>query len=472
MFQAKLLKTTTFRAALFYLAVFCLSSVAVTSYLYWNTAGVMMRQTDQEIMDELDNLSGHFERSGVPGIIRIVKRRSRDPRLSLYLLADPQGRKLAGNLSNLPDYVQQPDNWVHFEYRRVRDTGTKTTPARGRLVDLPLGFSLLVARDVDELRQLDRLMGRAMIYGLGIILFMGVTGGLLISRNFRSRIDSINRASRQIMDGDLSRRVPIKGTDDEIDQLSENLNSMLDRIEDLMKGMRQVTDNVAHDLRSPINRLRNRLEVTLMQENATEKYREVLQSTIEEADGLLATFNALLSITRLEAGTAEVQMERMDLGRLVEDAADFLAPVAEERGFKYQVIVPDEKIEAMVSRPLMSQAVVNIIDNALKYGRGEDSEIVIAVTESHEEVTVSVSDKGPGIPVDQVKRVTERFVRLDESRTRQGSGLGLSLVSAIIQIHRGRLQLSRNDPQGLVAQIVLNKSHDSQSKSSRDSAAA
>ncbi len=460
MFQIKLLNTTTFRAALFYLAVFGLSSVAVISYLYWNTAGVMMRQTDQEIMDELDNLSAHFKRGGIGGVMRVIKRRSHDPRLSLYLLLDSQGRRLAGNLSNVPKFVQQSDNWVHFEYRRVRDMATKITPARGRFVNLPRKVTLLVARDVDELRQLERLMSQAMIYGLGLIVLMGFGGGLLISRNFHRRIDSINRASRQIMAGDLSRRVPIKGSDDEIDQLSENLNSMLERIEALMKGMRQVTDNVAHDLRSPINRLRNRLEVTLMQENSAAHYRDVLQNTIEEADALLAIFNALLSITRLEAGTVDVQMEALDIGKLVMDAAEFLAPVAEDQGFKYNVQVLEKEIMAFVSRPLLSQAVVNVIDNALKHGRGDVLEIGICVKRQQDEIIIEVRDKGPGIPIDQIGHVTERFVRLDESRTRHGSGLGLSLVSAIIQIHKGVLTLKRNNPQGLIVEIVLKPVHE------------
>ena len=457
MFQAKLLKTTTFRAALFYLAIFCFSSVALISYLYWNTAGVMMRQTDQEIMDEIANMSGYYKRSGIPGMIRLVKQRSLDPRLSLYLLMDPQGRPLAGNLSNLPDYSVQADNWIHFDYRRQRETEIKVTTARGRLIDLSLGFKLLVARDVEELRQLDRLMTQAMVYGLGLILLMGGAGGLLISRNFRRRIDSINRASKQIMDGDLSRRVPIKGTDDEIDQLSQNLNSMLERIEDLMRSMRQVTDNVAHDLRSPINRLRNRLEVTLMQDSSNAELREVLEKTIEEADSLLVTFNALLSLTRLEAGTSEVPMDKLDICALVQDAAEFIAPIAEEKGFHYHTQTPHQPLMVQGSYPLLSQAVVNLIDNALIYGGGENPHVQIEVEDWLDKVMIRICDTGTGIPDQELERVMERFVRLDESRTNQGSGLGLSLVAAIVQLHQGQLKLAQNIPQGLKAEIVLNK---------------
>lgn len=458
MFQVKLLNTSTFRAALLYLTLFTLSVAALLFYLFWNTSQLMREQTDEAILADILSLSTSFKSGGVPRLARSVSALSRDPRLSIYLLLDPEGRPVAGNLNKKPDLTPLGDNWYSFEYLRITDNREELHAARARVFNLQPGFYLLVGRDIEETVRLQKVMLQAAIYGLGLILILGIGGGLLMSRNFRRRIDSINQASSQIMDGDLSRRIPLTGSGDEIDQLAGNLNQMLMRIEGLMTGMREVTDNVAHDLRSPINRLRSRLEVTLMKPASNEEYRDVLMQTIEEADKLLVTFNALLSVARLEAGSAEVRMEELDITRLVQDAVEFVSLVAEEQGVQIHLDIPEkspnEKIHIRASRPLLSQAVINLLDNALKYGITDTPEIRVAVRVT-DRLVISVADNGPGIPPQDMARVTERFVRLDASRNRPGSGLGLSLVSAVAQWHGGELHLRRNEPQGIIVEIML-----------------
>lgn len=437
--------------------LFVMSSSALVFYFYYNTAIEMAHQIDRDIKTDLDIFSHHYNRGGIKNLARIVKNRSHTPRLGLYLLVDGKGRVLEGNLTAKPHLINLPDNWVGFEYRREMMQGEKMHAARGRFIELPRGYYLLVSRDIEDLRQFERLMQQSIFFGVPLVLALGLGGGLLMSRNFRRRIDSMNRTSRQIMQGDLSRRVPLKGTGDEIDQLAENLNAMLDRIEDLMSGLRDVTDNIAHDLRSPLNRMRNRLEVTLMDTKSAENYREALQKTIEEADGLLVTFNALLSISRLESGSALETMELQDVVDLTMDAAEFLQPIAEERGFDFHCETPDGTIFANISRPLLSQAIVNLLDNAFKYGGGEKNKVKLSVLETPHHITIRVSDWGLGVPADYLARITKRFVRLDESRSSQGSGLGLSLVSAIAQLHKGELSLFANEPNGLVAELKLPK---------------
>ena len=451
----RLLNTTTFRVAFVYTVIFFISCSLLILYFYWNTAGVMAQQTDTEIKQELVYFERIYRRGGVGRVVRAISERSRDPRLSIYLLLDPEGVPLAGNLSGKPIFHEVHNGWVSFAYQRYRQEGAVAHHARGRFAQLPFGFSILVGRDVEDLENLNRLVFRASVYGLGFILVLGIVGGVLISRNFRRRIDSINTASREIMEGDLSRRVPLQGTADEIDQLAKNLNTMLDRIESLMVGMREVTDNVAHDLRSPITRLRNRLEVSLLKPLDKKKTKEILQSTIDEADEMLATFNAILSLARLESGMSGVVLEVEDLRPLLLDATEFVSPVAEESGFTFTVNVPEEAVMVKASHPVLSQAVVNVLENALKYGRGEEAFLALSLVLEEDCAVIRIEDRGVGITEKDRTRVTERFVRLDTARSESGSGLGLSLVLAIVGFHNGTLQLFDNEPQGLAVEIRL-----------------
>ncbi|HEY4343739.1 MAG TPA: HAMP domain-containing sensor histidine kinase [Parvibaculum sp.] len=450
MLPINLLKTSTFRLAVLYLGLFAASAIMLLAYVYWNTAGFLVRQTDEAVQAEITGLAEQYAQGGLPLLVHTVIQRSRDPGQSLYLVLDPAGRVLAGNLDVRPAVKPGADGWMDFIYSRRGLEGVELKAARARAFLLAEGFYLLVGRDVQERREIESLITSALVWAIVLTLALGLLGGLFMSRNMLARVDEINKSSQDIMEGDLSRRLPIAGTGDELDQLGRNLNAMLDQIEKLMTGMRQVTDNVAHDLRSPLNRLRNRLEVTLLNESSPEEYRQVLERTIAEADSLLTTFNALLMIARAEAGSLRESMTGIDPAAVVRDVAELYEPVAEESGLTIHVNVKDG-LQVRGNRELLSQVLTNLIDNAIKHGKPEIDGAaptieISAVLDQGGRIQLSVADHGPGIPAHEHARVLERFVRLEASRNTPGSGLGLSLASAVARLHGGRVDFEDNNP--------------------------
>lgn len=447
----KLLSTTTFRLALVYLALFLASASALLAYLYWNTAGFLARQTETTILAETSALVSQYDEGGRAALVHGVITKARDPRQNLYLLEDQNGEALGGNLTSWPLMASDTDGWLSFVYpRRTVEGEVEIHEAIAVMTRLPEGMSLLVGQDIEERRQLEAQITNALGWAVGAMIVLGILGGAIISRNLVARIDDINRTAKDIMGGELSRRIPVTGAGDEIDQLAENLNDMLDQIERLMLGMRQVTDNIAHDLRSPLNRLRNRLEVTLMKPATQEEYAQALEKSIYEADELLGTFNALLLIARAEAGAARDGMDWVDLSALAQDAAELYEPVAEEAGLRLDLAI-EPGIEYHGHRELLAQAIANLLDNAIKHAAGPggigEGVIRLAVqSRGSRSAEVSVSDHGPGIASEDRERVLGRFVRLEQSRNTPGSGLGLSLVSAVTRLHGGALRLEDNEP--------------------------
>lgn len=427
-----------------YLALFGLSAFALLGFVYISTAGFMARQTDETIQSEITGLAEQYRRGGLVGLTRVVIERSRNQRHSLYLLTDPRGTPLAGNLDGWPSGEAPEDGWIRFTYERPMGEGSEDRAARARTFRLLGGFQLLVGRDVADRQELDALLRWSLAWAGGITLGLGLIGGLLMSRNALRRIEGINRASRAIMAGDLSQRVPLTGSGDELDRLAENLNAMLAQIEELMTAMREVTDNVAHDLRSPLSRLRSRLEVTLMQPPSVEAYRDALQETIEETERLLATFNALLDIARAEGGAERQAMTPLDLAQLARDVADLYAPVAEDQGVTLLVSAP-EPASVRGNRHLLSQALANLVDNAVKYTPAGGT-VRVETALRTDGVELTVADTGPGIPEADRERVFDRFVRLEASRHTPGSGLGLSLVRAVAHLHRAGVELQDAAP--------------------------
>jgi signal transduction histidine kinase len=300
----------------------------------------------------------------------------------------------------------------------------------------------------------------AMLWGLGVMALFGIGGGYWVSRKLLTRIDALAATTRTIMDGDLAGRLPVTGSGDELDRLSESLNLMLARIEQLMAGLREVSDNIAHDLKTPLNRLRNRVEQALREPYGEVAYREALERTIEEADELIKTFNALLSIARLEAGAGGESREKLDVSALLRDVAELYEPVADERGIELRADT-DGPIFVRADRQLLGQAIANLIDNALKYGAPEPSsgngsrpEVEVSAVMKGSTAEIVVTDGGPGVPVADRERVLDRFVRLEASRSEPGSGLGLSLVAAVARLHGGSLRLEDNEP-GLRVVLAL-----------------
>jgi hypothetical protein len=303
---------------------------------------------------------------------------------------------------------------------------------------------LLVAQDVHERYQTEQLFTTTLPWTVGLVLLLGLGGGALMSRNMLARLDSINRTSGEIMAGDLSRRVPIGDAHDEFDALAENLNAMLDRIERLMKGVREVTDSVAHDLRTPLNRLRNRLESTLRQLDPASAETAEIEAAVSETDQLITTFNALLLIAEADAGVSRGEMLPIDLAPIAADMAELYAPLAEEKGVSLE-IAPSGMTMIDGNRSLISQALANLVDNAIKY-TPSGGRVMVRASETPLGAELRVSDTGPGISTPERARVVERFVRLEASRNSPGTGLGLSLVAAVARLHDARLILEDNAP--------------------------
>ena len=447
----KLLRTSTFRLAALYLILFAVSVGALLGYVYWNTAVLLERQTDDTIRAEIQALADQYRLRGLPGIIDTIQRRSADGTSSVYLLVDSAGRRVAGNLTSLPPIPAEEASWIEFPLDVRRGGTTERHLARAFYTDLAGNFDLVVGRDVEALRQFATIIRTTIFYALAIAMVLGLGGGLLMSRNFLRRVDAITAASRNIMDGNMAGRMPVSGSGDELDRLALALNQMLDQIERLMEGMREVSSNVAHDLKTPLTRVKSMVEAALRSDNE-EQYRAALERTVEESDRLLATFNALLSIARAEAGQSRSGMAPIDAATVIADVVELYEPMAEEQGGSLASTVTPG-LSVVADRQLLAQALTNLIDNALKYG-GPSPEISVTGAVEAGKVVIAVGDRGPGIRPEDRGRVTERFVRLDSSRSQPGNGLGLSLVLGVVKLHQGELRLEDNHP-GLLAKLVL-----------------
>ncbi len=446
----RLIRTSWFRMAAAYALLSLLSVGVLFGLLYWNTAIFVAQQTEETIEAELTGLAEHYRQAGLAGLTDVIRERAQGQRLSLYLLTDPARRRIAGNLNAWP--VQSlPGDWVDFDYRRPVGDRMVEHRAHGRHLVLPGGFNLLVGYDVQDQVRLEHRMRTSMVWIGALALLLALGAGLMMARHWLRSVDNVNKTAGEIMQGDMSRRVPVRGTDDELDRLARNLNAMLDRIEALMTGLRQVTDNIAHDLRSPLNRLRSRLEVTLMADPEKTVYREALGDTMREVDDLLKTFNALLLIGEAEAGLEKSSLEHVDLSQRLADVAELYEPAAEAEGLDLKIEIADG-LFVRGNPSLISQACVNLLDNALKYAPSGGTVSIKAGLGEKGAPWVVVADTGPGIPEADRQRVLDRFVRLEGSRSTPGSGLGLALVSAVAKLHGARLELDDNKP-GLIVRL-------------------
>jgi len=459
----KLFRTTTFKLTLVYLTVFALFAAALLAYFALNTRRLITEQITETVNAEITGLSEQYRLGGIRRLVVTVDSRARRPGSSLYLVTTFAGEALAGNVTALTPGILDKPGWTETGYRRLDEAegGDRNEhDALVRVFELPGGFRLLVGRDLEERERLYHIILAAGRWSIAVVIVLGLGGGLFVTRRVLHRVDAMTETTRKIMDGNLGTRLPVAGTGDELDRLADNLNAMLDRIEALMAGLKEVSDNIAHDLKTPLTRLRNRAEEALRMAKSENEYRAALDATIEESDGLIRTFNALLMIARAEAGQARDDMVDFDAAEIARDVGELYEPLAEEKGIVLKVEA-DSAAPVKGNRELVSQAVANLIDNAIKYGEpdggkvnGAPAEIVVRAQNEGDRILLTVADRGPGIPEGERSRVVERFVRLEQSRSQPGLGLGLSLASAVARLHGGELTLEDNQP-GLKSVIAL-----------------
>ncbi len=437
---AEQLRTTTFLLTLRYMVLFFVSVTVLMAITNWAIRGYLQSREDDTVHTVMRTFNLALQHGGIEELRSMVSLRASAGNTgdAFYLLADPSYKAVAGNLSQWPRLEPLDDGWVRFRFQRNGDVIT----ARGQVMALGKNGWLLVAREEGTLGGLSKVLDRAFALILGSTLVLAFVGGLLMSNNVLQRVNAINMTARQIMEGDLSHRMPSRGTRDEFDQLSVNLNQMLDQIESLLDSIRHISDNIAHDLRTPLTRLRGRLEV--LRNRAGEEDAQQIDACLQDADGLLATFASLLSIARIESGASDSQFEKVDLAQITRDACDLYQALAEDKGIDLECTVQGPAI-IRADRNLIFQALTNLLDNAIKY-TDTGGRIRAQVSSSDGRYVLTVADNGPGIPAGRREKVLQRFYRLDESRSAPGAGLGLSLVKAIAQRHKAELKLEDNHP--------------------------
>jgi signal transduction histidine kinase len=460
----RLLSSTPFRLTLAYMGAFVLAAVLIVGFIAWRANALLTNEVVETLQAEVTGLREQFQAGGPERLAAVVAQRSAQPGSSLYLLVDAAGRKVAGNLDRTPPEFEGALRGTVFNYVRAGEEGKGAARhAVGVPLPVPGGLVLIVGRDIEDLHRFAGTMGQLGLWSIVLLGALGVGAGLAVSRSVLRRIEAITETSRTIMAGNLAKRIPLAGSGDELDRLSESLNAMLERIEALMVALREVSDNIAHDLKTPLNRLRNRAEAALRNPDGPASYRDGLTKTIEEADELIKTFNSLLLIARLEAGAVAESMGPVDPASIIGDVAELYEPVAEEAGLRLE-IAAENGLTLVANRELVSQAVANLVDNAIKYSVDETRSaggdgasrgpIGISLARVGEAIEIAVADRGPGVAPQDRERALARFVRLEKSRSRPGSGLGLSLVAAVARLHGGSIRLEDNVP-GLRAILTL-----------------
>jgi signal transduction histidine kinase len=434
-----------------YAAIFMVSVLVLFGILYWATIGSVSRQIDATIQSEILGLAEQYERGGLNGLADVLNERvaRTTDYHAIYLFVDSRLVPVAGNLRKWPSAKPDADSQIEFD-TVIRDDDTRRY--RASILSVGRTYRLLVGRDVHELTQISTVFRRAAFWGIAVMFLLSVAGGAFVSLSAQRRIALINRTARRIIGGDLSERVPITGGRDEYDDLAVNINEMLSQIEILLANVRHVGDSVAHDLKTPLTRLRNRLE-SLSHSDASMSAE--LQRCIDESDHLLATFNALLRIARIESGAYRTGFSTFEIMDIVSGVCDLYHAAAEEKDIALTV-TRNSPAQIYGDRELLTQALANLLDNAVKYTpRG--GKVSIDVIEQKNDLVLAVSDTGPGVPADDHLRIQQRFIRLDEARSAPGNGLGLALVKAVADQHGGQLRIEDLDPGLRVAIVVPRK---------------
>jgi signal transduction histidine kinase len=441
------------RFAAIYTGLLAISAGALAMFLWWATAGLLDRQVEAAIRTDAQGLAQRWEEGSVPALVLAIEDRlaGNVDDDAIYLLADPQMQPVAGNLSHWPEAVQRTDGWYELQVQRA---GVRSL-AQVHRYDLPNGFHLLVGRDVRNRAQLRDLLTDALLWAMLVVAVMATAGGLIVRSLFRRTLANVSATATAIAAGDLTQRVKLSGRGDEFDQLAETINDMLDRIARLMDGVRQVSNAIAHDLRTPITRARTRLEDAAIHAETPAELRAAIERAIADLDGIVAVFHALLRIAEIEAGSRRSAFKEIDLAPLLSAVAELYEAVAEEKNVRL-VLNALPRLPAYGDRELVQQAVANLVDNAVKFSP-PGNQVRIRGEARPSGVAIIVTDHGPGIPETDRGRATERFFRGESARSTPGAGLGLALVQAVAQLHGGELRLGDAKP-GLEATLLLSRS--------------
>ena len=449
----RLARSSAFRNGLLYAALFGVCTLLLFAVVYWQTVGYMQGQLRALVDSEVHALLAHYRDDGLSGLQGALADRleGSGPSATYYLLIDAQGHRLAGDLPASAAGL----GWFRHSVMPAAasgEDGDDAVPVLARGVNLGNGARLVVAHDAHQLAELRTRLAFALIWGLGLMLLLGAAAGALLGGVALRRVESINRVVSQIMGGELSRRIPTRGRGDEFDNLATHLNRMLERIEGLMQGMREVSSDIAHDLRTPLGRLRQSLDTAQREAASVADYRRAVGHAIDQTDQILETFAALLRIAQIESGSRRARFAQVDLSQLAQTLVETYAPVADESGRALQTRI-EQGVHTYGDRELLMQALANLIENALTHTPA-GSHIEVRLSATSGAAVLSVADDGPGVPQDALGKVTQRFYRLEASRSTPGSGLGLSLVAAVAELHGVALELADNHP-GLRATIRL-----------------
>ena len=436
-------RTTSFRLAALYAFFFGLSTTALLLLVYWYTLGQMEQDLEHSVSARLTQLHGVYDSGGLKALKKSVTQESSQPGSRFrYALIDPRGVRIAGQVP----YSDLGEEWQELEGEDEESGGeNEDAILGGHGVRLPGGWLLWVGRDVETLHELRERLAGAVSAAMAVTIALALGAGVFMGWQVSRRVEAMNRTARSIMAGDLTRRLAVRGTGDEFDRLAEQFNAMLERIQALMENLRQVSSNIAHDLRTPLAHLRHRLEELRGRTLTTVQYQDAVDQAIGETDTILATFEALLRIAQIESGRRRTAFTRVDLSALLEELAETYAPVAEDMGHKLSAEV-SAGVHVQGDRRLLTQMLVNLIENALRHTPAGTRVEMRLPEPAQSGALVTVSDNGPGVPEQERDKIFRRFYRLDASRTTPGSGLGLSLVAVIAELHDVTITLKDNRP--------------------------
>ncbi len=444
---AKTLRSTTFKLALISIALFGAVVIGLFVYVYWATTSFVLSRSDSAIEVERAMLRDAYDTGGRDALIRAISQRSAAarPEGGVYLLSDVSFAPIAGNLKQWPPALNGPSQWSEFSSAAFRSNASKEEGLfRATWETLPDGFHLLIGRDISDLGQFAKQISAALVIAILLIFILAAVASVSVTRRTVGRIESINATSRAIMERGLGKRIPLRGTADEWDQLAQNLNLMLERIEELIAQVKQVSDNVAHDLRTPLSRIRGRLEKAGFENRLPDHAHSLISETIADLDDVLRMFSSLTRISQIETTNQTAAFRTVNLVDIATEVVELFDAAAENKGGRIQAVA-EKPVSIIGDRDLLFDAMANLVDNAIKHGR-EGGLVTVCVDGNDSEATVSVSDDGPGIPADEFEHVLKRFYRLERSRSTPGNGLGLSLVAAVGHLHGARIMLSDNAP--------------------------